>query len=90
MKDLASTKLNNTTGQVVEAGAETPEEQEEEESLVDLGRLEGMLDEVSDSSSIKSISPRTFKDQIKVEDAGSTKRLWIYVLGSGWHNTTLS
>ncbi len=90
MKDLASTKLNNTTGEVVENGEEIREEEEEAEGLVDLGRLEGMLDEISDSSSIKTISPRTFKDQIKVEDAGSTKRLWIYVLGSGWHSTTLS
>lgn len=98
MKDLASTKLNNTTGEIVGADADVftredfniVEKEEEVEGLVDLGRLEGMLTSISDSSSIKTMNPRNFRDQLQVEDDGSNQFLWIYVLGVGWKKTSLS
>jgi len=89
MKDLASTKLDTTTGEVKSTGREKKPELEEVERLTDLSKIEGTLTSISDSSSIKAISPRNFRDQIQVEDTGSTRRLWIYVMGSGWYSTTL-
>lgn len=102
MKDLASTKLNNTTGEVIGIGSDidaTPREKldfdrerlnSEDDELVNLGRLEGMLDTIDNSSSIKSMTPRNFSEQIQVEDNGATQFFWIYVLGVGWKKASLS
>lgn len=53
-------------------------------------RIEGFIDVVSDSASIKAISPRRFYEQFKIWDDGTTRKLFVYVVGTGWKSITLT
>jgi len=42
------------------------------------------------SSSIRAINPKRLYDQIKLENTGYNRRLWIYIPGDNWRKVQLS
>ena len=55
-----------------------------------LREIDDMLAVLSDSSSIKDLKPKNFYDQVKIEDDGTNRALWVYVIGHGWTKVALT
>lgn len=92
--------INNTisnTAKVIRPINDTPDQlvSFKKDPLILLREINDLIEVFTDtastnSASIRSIQPKRLYDQIKLEDTGFNRRLWIFIPGDDWRHITLT